>query len=225
MPERSVTRATRTAVPVALLAAGLLLSGCGTGQGPAAAPAKPSAPAKAAEPAKSTAPAKEATAAPAGSLGGPGTACALPFSFSLAEDWQPKAIENPEDPEFAALTRQGPATVRCEVDAKPAGHIGYLRVWTAPKGLARPTLEAFVTAEKGSRKAVYADTKAGSLPAVQVVYEVHSELMDETKTERAFAVETADGKVVIVHLGGLDTEEHQAMRPAYELARSTLTAS
>lgn len=209
----------RTAVPVTLLAAGLLLTGCGTGQEPAAPAAKPAAPTTPA------APAGEGTAAAAGTVGGSGTACALPFSFSLAKDWKPKAVEAPADPDFADLAKQGPATVVCEVDAKPAGHIGFLRVWTAPKGLARPTLEAFVKAEEGSRKAVYADTKAGPLPAVQVVYEVHSELMDETKTERAFAVETADSKVVIVHLGGLDTEEHQAMRPAYELAKSTVKES
>ncbi|MEU8621844.1 lipoprotein [Streptomyces sp. NPDC048623] len=213
MPERAPLR---TAVPAALLAAaGLLLTACGTGQEPGAAPTGAAAPTPAQE-------AQEGTAAPAATLGGPGTACALPFAFSLAEDWKPKAVEVPADPDLAELTKQGPATLRCEVDAKPAGHLGFLRVWTVPKGLARPALEAFVKAEKGSRRAVYADTKAGLLPAVQTVYEVHGELTDETKTERAFAVETADDTVVIVHLGGLDTEEHEAMRPAYELARATL---
>ncbi|MFF9195123.1 lipoprotein [Streptomyces sp. NPDC014779] len=221
MPESSAIRRVRAAVPAALLAAGLLLTGCGadtgTGQGAAAAPAQ-----------RSTAPAAPAgpgTAAPAGTVGGPGTPCALPVSFSLAADWEPEAVEPAADPDLAALTRQGPATLRCEVDAKPAGHIGFLRVWTVPEGRARAALEAFVTAEKGARGAVYSAAEAGPLTGVQTVYQVHEELVGGTKTERAFAVGTADGGVVIVHLGGLDAEEHEAMRPAYELARSTLRAS
>ncbi|XIE80020.1 lipoprotein [Streptomyces sp. SBR177] len=212
----------RAAVPAALLAAGLLLTGCGTGtgQGAAATPAQRST-----APAAAAAPAGPGTAAPAGTVGGPGTSCALPVSFSLAADWEPEAVEPTADPDLAALTRQGPATLRCEVDAKPAGHIGFLRVWTVPEGRARAALEAFVTAEKGARGAVFSGVEAGPLTGVQTVYQVHTELTGGTKTERAFAVGTADGGVVIVHLGGLDTEEHEAMRPAYELARSTLRAS
>ena len=208
-------------VPAAALLVGGLLAGCGEteplpgitqGARPTAAPA-------------TTAPkGTEATAAAAAGkpLGGPGTACALPVSFALAEQWEPEAIKNPEDPDFAALTRQGPATVRCEVDGKPAGHVGFLRVWTAAgKGPARASLEAFVKAEKGSSAASYRETKAGTLPATEVTYTVHNEVMEETKEERAFAVATPKG-TVIVHLGGIDTEEHRAMLPAYELARTTL---
>ncbi|MFF8603632.1 lipoprotein [Streptomyces sp. NPDC015232] len=215
-------RRVRAAVPAALLAAGLLLTGCGTGtgQGPAAAPAQRST-----APTEAAAPTGPGTAAPAGTVGGPGSPCALPVSFALAEGWEPEAVEPAADPDLAALTRQGPATLRCEVDAKPAGHIGFLRVWTVPEGRARAALDAFVTAEKGARGAVFSGVGAGPLPAVQTVYQVHAELTGGTKTERAFAVGTADGGVVIVHLGGLDTEEHEAMRPAYELARSTLRAS
>lgn len=56
---------------------------------------------------------------------------------------------------------------------------------------------------------------------MEVEYLYSSELLDETKKESAFAVTTADGPVV-VHLGGLDTEEHEEMLPAYDLARRTL---
>ncbi|MGW6392733.1 lipoprotein [Streptomyces sp. NPDC055103] len=208
----------RIMVPVAaLLVSGLLMAGCAA---PEALPevtqgARPTT-------VPTTAATAPATAASHVTLGGPGTACALPVSFALAERWEPEAVENPEDPEFAALTRQGPATVRCAVDAKPAGNIGFLRVWTVGKGpAARVSLEAFVKAEKGSSAAVYRETKAGALPATEVTYTVHSELMEESKEERAFAVATPKG-AVIVHLGGLDTEEHRAMLPAYELARTTL---
>ncbi|MER7945929.1 lipoprotein [Streptomyces sp. NPDC096079] len=201
-----------SAVPAALVAAGLLLTACGTTPQPAT-------------PAAGASTAAGAPAAPqaAATLGGPGSACALPVSFALAADWKPRAIEDPENPEFAALTRQGPATVRCEVDAKPAGNIGYLRVWTAAKGPARTALEAFVKAEKGSSAASYRETKAGTLPAAEVTYTVGEPLLGESKEERAFAVSTPKG-TVIVHLGGLDTDEHRAMLPAYELARSTTKA-
>ncbi|MEV5973826.1 lipoprotein [Streptomyces sp. NPDC051921] len=215
MPERAPLR---TAVPVALLAAGLLLTGCGA---PAAKPASVTPPSAA--PAPGSTPAATKPAAAAGSLGGAGTACDLPVSFSLAKGWKPKAVEKPEDPEFAELTRQGPAFVRCEVDAKPAGNIGFLRVWTAPKdkGPARAALLAFVKAQDKTSGALYKKTQAGALPAVEAVYTAHSEALDEKKQERAFAVDTPKGPV-IVHLGGLDSQEHKEMLPAYELAKQSL---
>ncbi|WP_329621393.1 lipoprotein [Streptomyces sp. NBC_01255] len=210
----------RIMVPAAaLLVSGVLTAGCAApeplpevtqGARPAAAPSTTPA-----------APATTAVAASHATLGGPGTACALPVSFGLAEKWKPEAIENPENEEFAALTRQGPATVRCEVDAKPAGNVGYLRVWTAGKGSARAALEGFVKAEEKTSAVTYRETKAGALPATEVTYIVRNDLMEESKEERAFAVATPKG-TVIVHLGGLDTEEHRAMLPAYELAKTTL---
>ncbi|MCX5392929.1 lipoprotein [Streptomyces sp. NBC_00094] len=210
----------RIMVPAAALLVGGLLTGCG---GPEPLPEVTGGARPTATPPTTAAAGAEATAAASGArLGGPGTACALPVSFALAEEWEPEAIKDPEDPEFAALTRQGPATVRCEVDAKPAGHVGYLRVWTtAGKGSARAALEGFVTAEKETSAVSYRETKAGALSATEVSYTVHNKLMEESKEERAFAVATPKG-TVIVHLGGLDTEEHRAMLPAYELARTTL---
>ncbi|MFG3486976.1 lipoprotein [Streptomyces sp. NPDC094447] len=197
----------------ATLAAALLLAGC--------ADAEPM-PEIAQGPRPSAAPATKApAAAPPRTVGGPGSACALPVSFALAEQWAPKAVEAPEDPEFAALTRQGPATVRCEVDAKPAGHVGFLRVWTAGKGSARAALEGFVAAERGASAVAYRESRSGTGPVTEVTYTVRDEAAEEPKEERAFAVPTPKG-TVIVHLGGLDTEEHRAMLPAYELARTTL---
>ncbi|MFC8173005.1 lipoprotein [Streptomyces sp. NPDC057242] len=204
----------RLLVPV-VLAAGPLLTGCGSEPRPGAVPEAPASVAKPSDAAPSGAPAAAA------SLGGPGTACPLPVSFSLAKEWRPKAIEDPEDPEFAALTRQGPAFARCEVDAKPAGHVGFLRVWTARKGPARAALEGFVAADGKASGASYRETTAGALPAVEVTYTVRSEVLGEDKEERAFAVATPEGAVV-VHLGGMDTGEHRAMLPAYELARTSL---
>ncbi|MGW0120161.1 lipoprotein [Streptomyces sp. NPDC003327] len=211
----------RRALPVAgLLAAGLLTAACGTTPKPEVpASGKPTTVPPAATATASTAPAPVA----AGTLGGRETVCALPVSFTLTAGWEPEVVRDTDNPDFAALTRQGPATVRCEVDAKPAGHVGFLRVWTAPKnaGTARAALEGFVKAEEKTSGVTYRETKAGALPATEVTYTVHNEALGETKEERAFAVEAPKG-TVIVHLGGMDTAEHRAMLPAYELARSTV---
>ncbi|MFE6103456.1 lipoprotein [Streptomyces laurentii] len=216
MPDRSLRAAVAPAA-FALLAAGLLTA-CGTDTAADTPAARSSATAKA--PA-SAAPATPAVKA-AGSLGGPKTACALPISFTLAADWEPKAVEVPEDSEFAELARKGPATMRCEVDVKPAGNIGFLRVWTAPKGTkARAALEGFVGAELKPSDVVYRDVKGGALPAVEVTYAL-ADLDDGTMPRRAFAVDSPQG-AVIVHLGGLDAQEHREMLPAYELARTSVT--
>ncbi|WP_435185443.1 lipoprotein [Streptomyces sp. bgisy126] len=213
----------RLLVPV-VLAAGPLLTGCGGSEPrPEAVPGAPAPTAKPSDATPSAAGSPDVPAA-AASLGGPGTACPLPVSFSLAKDWKPKAIELPTDPDLADLAdlaRRGPAVMRCEIDAKPAGHIGFLRVWTVEKGSARAALEAFVKGDESSSAVSYREGRAGGLPAVEATYTVRSALFDEDKEERAFAVATPRG-VVVVDLGGSDTEEHRAMLPAYELARTSL---
>ncbi|MGW2845925.1 lipoprotein [Streptomyces sp. NPDC001274] len=164
------------------------------------------------------------TAAGAGSVGAAGSACPMPLSFDLAASWKPKAAHVDKDSELgAALGVQGGATLICEIDAKPAGNIGFLRVWRGEKSDATPrrALERFTAAEDGAEKFVYTEVRAGDLPAVEVAYTAHSELLDESKKERAFAVATPDGPVV-VHLGGMDTREHEQMLPAYELAKKTV---
>lgn len=156
-----------------------------------------------------------------GTVGASGSACELPVTFDIAKDWKAEAVEAGAASD--ALLRQGPVTAACEVDAKPAGNIGFLRVWTGKPGDddARTVLKAFVAAEDGASHAEYREVKAGGLDGVEVSYEYTSELLDETKPERALAVTTARGPVV-VHLGGLDAEEHRAMLPAFELAKRTL---
>ncbi|MFI9120134.1 lipoprotein [Streptomyces bikiniensis] len=220
-----------------LLAAGPLLTGCGGPEplpevAPAPRPtsAQPSAPAPSSAAPSTARPSSAGPSGPAvaaASLGGRGTACPLPVSFSLPKDWKPNAIELPTDPDLADLARRGPAVMRCEIDAKPAGLIGFLRVWTLEKGSARPSaraaLEAFVKGDETSSAVSYRETRAGTLPAVEATYTVRSALFDEDKEERAFAVTTPEG-VVVVDLGGTDTAEHREMLPAYELARTTLKA-
>lgn len=160
-------------------------------------------------------------AAKGGTVGGAGSPCALPVSFDLAADWKPKAVK--EDKQFG-LTKQGPVTLVCEIDAKPAGNIGFLRVWTGGHAGDDPrkALEAFVAEEAKSRdKVAYAQIKAGEYAATEVTYLNTNEFLDAPKKERALALTTPKG-VVVVHLGGLDNEEHEGMLPAYELAKKSL---
>ncbi|WP_053757875.1 lipoprotein [Streptomyces sp. AS58] len=220
----------RRGLIAAAVAAGLL-TGCADGaQEDAGASADPSASAS-----------KDAgaadgggTARSGGTIGATGSACELPVTFDIAEKWTAEAVEGASgeaDGELAeevadALLRQGPVTAACEVDAKPAGHIGFLRVFTADPGEddARTVLKGFVEAEVEASKERYGTFEAGGLTGAEVEYLYTSELLEEPKTERAFAVVTARGPVV-VHLGGMDTAEHEAMLPAYELAKRTLRGS
>ncbi|MFE9726523.1 lipoprotein [Streptomyces sp. NPDC005794] len=167
--------------------------------------------------------AESPAAAKGATLGAPGSACELPVTFDLAADWKPEAVEVDPGSELAALGQQGSATMVCEIDAKPAGNIGYLRVWQG-KGSGttpRAALEDFLAGDPNASEAAYKATEAGSVAVAEVTYTVHLKLSDEQKTESAFAVATPEGPVV-VHLGGLDSQEHEEMLPAYELAKRTV---
>ncbi|MEU6224751.1 lipoprotein [Streptomyces sp. NPDC047042] len=168
-------------------------------------------------PVTASATAREATAESGGNIGAADSACKLPVTFDIAKDWTAEAVTDPP--------YQGPVGLVCEVDAKPAGHIGFLRVWTAGPGTAdaRAVLEAFVTADKNTSKARYSTFQAGPLAGVEVTYAYQSQFDDTAKTERALAVTTPRGPAV-VHLGGLDDGEHEAMLPAFELVKRTLKA-
>ncbi|MFH9399516.1 lipoprotein [Streptomyces sp. NPDC017638] len=184
---------------------------------------------------------KATAAARGGTLGPAGSACELPVSFDIAKGWKPKSVDaekelakasDGEDGDLAdelaaALLRQGPVTAACEIDAKPAGNIGFLRVWKGKPGNADAggVLRAFLAAEKDVSEAKYHSFRTGGgVAAVEVEYLKTNKLMEETKKESAFAVGTPDGPVVL-HLGGMDTQEHDEMRPAYDLARQTLKLS
>ncbi|WP_308354196.1 lipoprotein [Streptomyces sp. NP-1717] len=215
----------RRSVPAALLVA--LLTGCSSDSGP---DPDPGSDRKGGEGADAAASPAEDTSKPAekgGTIGAAGSPCVLPVTFTLAAKWTAEAVDiDAADAALAELARQGPVEMACEIDAKPAGSIGYLRVWTADTGGSTPreVLEAFVTADRTAGDAEYQDTKAGSLPAAEVGYVTTSELLDESKKERALAVTTPKG-VALIHLGGLDSGEHDAMLPAFELAKKTLRAN
>lgn len=173
-------------------------------------------------PAESSTAAQAAAAPEAARVGAAGSGCEMPVTFGIAAAWQPKAVTvAPGDP-LAELARQGPVTMVCEIDAKPAGNIGFLRVYTGDAGELRPILEAFIGAD--AREPVFTEVRVGDRAGLEVVYQTKSELDDALERERAFAVATARG-VVVVSLDSMDSAEHEAMLPAYELAKRSLTVS
>ncbi|MET9443723.1 lipoprotein [Streptomyces sp. NPDC006610] len=216
----------------AALAAGLL-TGCAEGAGEgagAAASASPSASASASASDSAAGNGPDGAAESGGAIGVAGSACELPVTFDIAAKWEASPVDTSAweeaDPEVVdAVLRQGPVTAACEVNAKPAGHIGFLRVWTGKPGDddARAVLEAFVEAGKGASREKYRALDADGLVGAEVSYLYGHEFSDEPKKEKALAVTTPDGPVVL-HLGGMDDEEHEAMLPAFELAKRTLRA-
>ncbi|MFE9857934.1 lipoprotein [Streptomyces sp. NPDC005780] len=215
-----MTRRTVRGLAPVLLAA-VALTGCSSESGggaktdtkPGGAPAKTTA--------KATA---DTSAAKGGTVGGSGSVCKLPVVLDTAQHWTAEAVAaGKPGSDFAELGIQGPVTLACEIDAKPAGHIGFLRVWQGDdKGsTARQALEGFVKADSNPSKITYTQTTVGKLSVTEARYTIYSELLDESRPNRAFAVATPDGPVV-VHLGGLDAHEHKSMLPAFELARRSV---
>ncbi|MFH8572834.1 lipoprotein [Streptomyces sp. NPDC017993] len=160
-------------------------------------------------------------------LGDKGTACELPVHFKLATSWKAEAITQATVDQMGPLGHQGPLTPACELDANPAGHMGFLIVWSGTKGAAAPgskthaLMKKFVTAESFESNIKFREIKAHGLPATEASYNVTDLSAGEIRTERALAVMTKHGGVVI-HLGGLNADEHKAMLPAFELAKRTL---
>jgi len=160
-------------------------------------------------------------------LGDKGTACELPVHFTPETTWKATALTQAIVDRMGPLGHQGPLTPACELDAKAAGHIGFLTVWSGTKGAAAPggtsraLMKAFVAAENFQSNVSIRKVKAGGLPATEAAYTVTDLAAGEVRPERALAVMTEHGGVVI-HLGGLNAGEHKAMLPAFELAKKTL---
>jgi len=168
-------------------------------------------------------------------LGTAGSGCVLPVAFDVLPLWKPKAVDVAELGELASLYRNGPFTVVCEVDAKPAGEIGFLRVHTAPgrTGSPRSHLEAFIAGENPEareagnfevKKTEYRDLTIGGEPAAEVTYETYNKSMEHESKYSAFALNTPKGAVV-VKLSPFGADEHANVLPAFDLAKKTLTVN
>jgi hypothetical protein len=153
-------------------------------------------------------------------VGGADTPCKLPVSFDVAAKWKAKQVESAE--EGGALANQGGFTMACEIDAKPAGNLGFLRVWTSKKtGSARKSLDEFLAADRNVTVPEVRDVTVAGASAAEVTYVRDNPTAEIKKRERILVVPTSAG-AALLHLGGLDDEEHEQMLPAYILAKQTM---
>jgi uncharacterized lipoprotein len=148
-------------------------------------------------------------AAKAGAEVGPqGSACAMPVTFSTADKWKAETAEQ----DFTT----GGVKLLCEIDAKPAGSVGFIRVWKADGATdAKAALEKFTSGEIG-RDQKYT---AGPLSGSEVEYVKGSD-----SPARALAV-PAGGGIVVVSVGALSKDLFEKNLPAYELAKSSIKAT
>ena len=147
-----------------------------------------------------------APAATGGTIG-PGTACAIPATLSTAAKWTPK------DASGLGMTA-GEATLRCEIDAKPAGVIGFIRVYTYEGSDAQQALTALLaTPGLGGKKSAERQVTIGGKSGVEAALAA-----ENSGPGRAFAA----GGVAVVWRG-FDEEEFTSGLPAYVLARTSIT--
>jgi hypothetical protein len=162
-------------------------------------------------------------------IGAAGSACELPLTFQTAAEWKPSAVDAKTLGELTGLTKIGEFDVVCEIDAKPSGNIGFLRVHVAKglSGLPREHLAAFLKADAGKKEilgATYADVRIGAQQGAEVTWEIYSADLDHRSRYSAFALNTKAGAVV-VKLSPFGVEEYAGTQPAYLLAQNTVTVA
>jgi hypothetical protein len=185
-----------------VVGAGLMVAGCG--EATPTPEGSPTASAGALE-WRDPAPAKAA-----GKVG-PGTACPGSFAFDVADKWK-LAGDFPEQ-----LFAVGTFDVVCELDAKPAGVLGIMRVFASTEATddLKKELEAFI-GEYDSKVTdpKFRDVTVGGATAVEVSYGTPEHMA------RAFALKRAT-TTFVVQWGGVDDDEHTAGLPGYVLARTS----
>ncbi|TDO41063.1 lipoprotein [Paractinoplanes brasiliensis] len=201
-------------------AAVLALTACESNESVWTAPGTPPASSAASSAGPSAAPSVvQPAASEAARVGASGSGCELPVTFGLAESYKPKAVKVEAGSALAELAERGPFTMVCEIDAKPAGNIGFLRVYTGSSDDLRAGLTAF--AGDDAQGLLFRNVRLGALTGSEVRYKAKDPVEGALEQERAFAVR-AGSDVVVVALDSFDSGEHQAMLPAYELAKVSL---
>jgi hypothetical protein len=182
----------------------LLIAGCGSAE-----PAKDNGSGSATG--KGSAPWHDETrpAAAAGKLGGADTACPLPVAVDLPDKWRPVRIQGGD-------FHQGGLDALCEVDAKPAGAIGFIRVFVGSAAEPRKALESYLADQRTAHDVQYRDTSVGQGSGAEATW-----VDDETGRKRAFAMSTPL-KTIVFSVGGIDDDEYQNMLPAFLLAKQSL---
>ncbi|MFI6288651.1 lipoprotein [Streptomyces sp. NPDC051018] len=201
--------------PVLLLAA--LVTGCSGEQGPDG----PATSVKGSENRENSGTGASSPAGGGGTVGGEGSPCRLPVTFGLAPKWRPKAVEGGGE---TAMPPLGPVRLVCEIDAEPAGRTGLLRVWTggAKGDDPRRALESFVAEfVENSKDVVYTEARTGGFASAEADFLSEQALNEEVTKVRALALSTDRG-LVVLEMSGSNDEDHEAMLPAFELAKRSL---
>ncbi|MFC4997843.1 lipoprotein [Dactylosporangium cerinum] len=147
-----------------------------------------------------------APAAAAGKIG-PGTECAIPATLPIAAKWTPK------DAAFYRWSTGG-LTLRCEIDAKPAGVIGFIRVFTYEGTDAQQALAVLmITPLFGGKTTGEREITIGGKSGVEAALAANM-----NGPGRAFAT----GGVLVVWRGA-DEDEFKEGLPAYVLARTAIS--
>ncbi|MEU7997604.1 lipoprotein [Micromonospora sp. NPDC049060] len=208
-------RRTRAAVLAALTIG--LTGGCADGKEAPSAGGSPSAsPSVTASPVTPGPPwHDEVVAAPAGTtVGGKGTPCELPVTFSVPARWKVEAVKG--SAKFGE-PRLGKALMLCEIDARPTGSTGFLRVWRVDgvAGGAQEHLKHFLDAyAPEAADAEYRRVKAGTVDAVEASYPKED---GGTVHDRAIAISSLYGPIVL----SLDTSDPVELLPAYQLIKQS----
>jgi hypothetical protein len=143
-------------------------------------------------------------------IGATGTACPMPVAIDIPDKWTPKAPSSGDT--------QGGLDLACEIDGKPAGTVGFLRVWTVTGLPPRQALQAYLSDEKDAGQVQYRDTTIGAGSGAEVIW-----VNPDVGHLRAFAT-VAGQQTVVVTGGGIDDTEYQHLLPALLLAKRSLVA-
>ncbi|GAA4952456.1 lipoprotein [Actinoplanes utahensis] len=191
----------------------LALTGCDSGT-PQAAPTPP--------------PAASTTAS------APATDCVMPVSFDLLPGWEADPVDvSRMTPLQAGFLRGGAFDAVCSVDGKPAGKPGFVRVYASDVSTGSRTddLKAFVSAftvRNGEalnyevRNPKYTAATIGGRPGAEATWTRYDKDKKTGSDYTAFTVDTPSGPVVVLEVPYTPAEKAN-VRPAYELARETLT--
>jgi hypothetical protein len=146
---------------------------------------------------------------------GPGKACPAPISFDTAKKWKPEHIAGRS---FSGIPlNRKELTLLCEIDAKPAGITGFIRVWKVRKSAtARTALMMAAPAFQQATGLEFHEITVGGQSTLELTYTA------DGSPGRAFAVTLASGEIIVTDWKGLDRQAHQAGLAAYQLARSSL---
>ncbi|ONI75140.1 hypothetical protein ALI144C_41065 [Actinosynnema sp. ALI-1.44] len=166
---------------------------------------------------------KDGAAAGGETIGADGSPCPLPVTFKLPDGWKAQSVSTEGSDAFAI----GDVKLACELDAKPAGMVGFIRVFVGDTGKpSEDVLKAFVATYKGEGPGdsaeKYSAAKIGGADGSEVSYVSHP-IDGDGKKEAAFAVKPG-ARTILVHVGGLDNEEHESMLPGFKLVKESLAA-